>query len=197
MKAKRRKIRARGSIGSAVTLLALLGPSMVLAGDKKTKPQELKLTGLTMSVPASWTKTPPKRSGPMAPRAIYTIPSLEGDSQTGMVRITYFPGMKGKDELNINRWLGQVTRSDGKPSTRDSAKITKKTIAGVHLTIVDVAGTVRATMRGKSQSQSRMIAAIIDHPKGPHFVVVSGNAKLIKKWEKDIYRFLESAKVQQ
>jgi len=180
---------------AAIALATTVCHSTASASEKDVSRKELKLTGVTLSPPSSWTSKPPKHPGPMSPKAIYAIPALEGDSQTGMVRITYFPGMKGKDDMNINRWLGQVTQPDGKASTRKHAKITKKTIGHVKLTIVDVSGAARVTMRDKPKPGSRMIAAIIDHPKGPHFVVIAGNAKLIEKWEKEIYKFLESAKI--
>jgi hypothetical protein len=195
MRLHRTRLRMTVAGFFAVAIATPFCQSKASAGEKDTNRKELKLTGVTLSPPSSWTSRPPKHPGPMSPKAIYAIPAIEGDSQTGMVRITYFPGMKGKDDMNINRWLGQVTQPDGKASTRKHAKITKKTVGDVKLTIVDVSGAARVTMRDKPQPGSRMIAAIIDHPKGPHFVVIAGHSKLIKKWEKEIYKFLESAKV--
>ncbi len=195
MKSNQNLLRATVTTVSAVVLTTMFCQSTVLAGDKDASDNELHLTGITLSVPTTWTLQQPKKPGPMAPKAILSIPALNGDSQTGMVRITYFPGMKGKDEMNVDRWLGQVTQADGKETTRENSKITKKTVGEVQLTIVDMHGAARVTMRDKPQPGSRMIAAIIDHPKGPHFVVVAGNVKLIEKWEKDIYKFFESAKV--
>lgn len=180
---------------SAITLAMTLGQSNASAEEKDKGFKELKLTGITLSVPSAWTSQEPKRPGPMAPKAIFAIPALEGEGHGGMVRITHFPGMKGKDDLNVNRWLGQVTQPGGKASTREDAKITKKTVGEVQLTIVDVSGAARVTMRDKPQPGSRMIAAILDHPKGPHYVVIAGSASLMAKWENDLYKFLESAKV--
>jgi hypothetical protein len=40
-----------------------------------------------------------------------------------------------------------------------------------------------------------MIAAIVDHPKGPHFVKATGGIPSMKQAEEAIFAFLKSAKV--
>ncbi len=154
--------------------------------------EKLRLAGLTMTVPKGWVSqaVPP---GPMAPKRVYTLPKADGDEEDGMVRITHFPGMEGKDEANIDRWLAQVRHSDGTPSTRDDAgiKVTEK--RNVRLTVADLSGIVKATMRATPRPNSRMIAAIVDHPRGPHFVVATGGIATIQRWEGTIRAFLDSA----
>ena len=152
----------------------------------------LRLTGITMTIPDGWVVQPVK-PGPMEAKAAFALPKADGAQADGSVRITYFPGMKGKDDMNIDRWLGQTARADGTPSKREDAKIEHKTIGNVHLTTVDVSGAVKATRRSTPQAGGRMIAAIVDHPKGPHFVVATGEAATIAKWETAIHDFLQSA----
>lgn len=154
---------------------------------------ELVLEGIVMTAPKDWKEVDAGHGGPMAPKAIFQIPNDNGDP--GMVRITHFPAMKGKDELNIARWLGQVTQPNGMPSKREDAKVEMKQSGNVRLTIVDVSGSVKSTMRDAPKPGQRMIAAIVDHPKGPHFVVCAGSAELMEKRAADIMAFLESAKV--
>ena len=154
----------------------------------------LSLTGLTMEVPRGW-KFEPVSAGPMSPRAVFRLPKAENDEKDGMVRVTYFPGMKGKDELNINRWLNQVTKPDGSSISRDEANISVTEKNLVRLTVVDMVGTVKVTMRASARPNSRMIAAILDHPQGPHFVVAAGGVNTMKKWESDLHKFLQSAAV--
>lgn len=112
-----------------------------------------------------------------------------------MVRVTHFPGMKGKDEMNIDRWLGQVAKNDGSTISREDTTITRSENNGVKLTVVDVSGTVRITMRSSAKPNSRMIAAIVDHPQGPHFVVIAGGHETMSKWEDSIHAYLQSAAV--
>ncbi len=155
----------------------------------------LRLTGITLTIPDGWVAQPVK-AGPMGPKAVFALPKADSAQENGSVRITYFPGMKGKDEMNIDRWLSQTARANGTPTTRDSAKIEHQTIGNVHLTTVDVSGAVKATGRSAPQAGGRMIAAIVDHPLGPHFVVATGEAATIAKWENAVHEFLQSAKVE-
>ena len=123
----------------------------------------LKLTGLTMTVPEGWVEEKGEAS-PMGPKAIYRIPKLDAAGEDGMVRITHFPNMKGKDkdDMNIDRWLGQVNKPDGQPLTRSDAKITTTEAGPVRLTVVDMSGSAKMTMRDTAKPNQRMIAAIVD-----------------------------------
>lgn len=168
------------------------------AGGAAAKPAaggELKLAGLTMTVPDGWVAEQ-AAPGPMAPVAVFSLPKVEGDAADCSVRITFFPGMKGKDDINIDRWLNMVTQADGKPHTRETAKLTTTTIDHVRLTTVDMSGTVDSGMGGgeMEMKDSRQIAAIVDHPRGPHYVKVFGPAKSMEKWAGSIEAFLKSAK---
>jgi len=153
----------------------------------------LELTGLTLTVPDGWVReeVPP---GPMAAVAAFKLPKVEGDQADAAVRITHFPNMKGMDDQNIDRWLGQVTQANGAPYTRTGANIDTKTIGNVKMTVIDLSGSVKATMSADPKPNSRMIATILDHPQGPHFVVVTGDAATMARWEGSISAFLRSAK---
>ena len=160
----------------------------------------LSLTGLTMTPPAAWVRESVS-AGPLAPKAAFSLPPVEGDPHKCTLRITHYPNMKGMpgiDDMNINRWLRQVTKADGSPHTRDQAKIEVSEFGHVRLTILDLSGTVSTGM-GPAASKlpgHRMIAAIVDHPRGPHFVKVVGGLPTIKKWRDAILTFLKSAKTQ-
>ncbi len=162
--------------------------------------KKLSLTGLTMTPPATWVRESVS-AGSLAPKAAFSLPQVEGDPHKCMVRITHYPNMKGMpgiDDLNINRWLRQVTKADGSPYTRDQAKIEVSEFGHVRLTILDLSGTVSAGM-GPAASKlpdHRMIAAILDHPQGPHFVKIVGGLPTMKKWRDAILTFLKSAKTQ-
>ena len=157
---------------------------------------KLELTGLTMSVPVGWIQETAK-PGPMSPKAVFKLPGVEGDPTGGFVRITHFPGMKGKDKLNIDRWISQVRQPNGQPSTRENGKLTVTDQGAVRLTVVDISGLVNTSMGAQTEGKPnhRLIAAIVDHPKGPHFVKASGGVACMKKWEASILAFLESARV--
>ena len=151
------------------------------------------LEGLSMSYPESWKSMPLSGGGPMSPKAILQIPNGKGEA--GSIRITHFPRMKGKNEANIQRWIAQTKRPDGSPATQADANLKMTKSDGIELTMVDLSGSIKATMRDAAKPNQRMIAAIIDHPKGPHFVVVVGDSKLITESEEAILAFMRSSKI--
>ncbi len=155
----------------------------------------LKLTGLTMTIPAGWIPQP-VAPRPMAAKAVYHLPKAEGDDEDGTLRVTHFPGMKqmkNMEQANIERWLSQVKRPDGTPATRDDARISTVDVSGVRLTVVDVSGLVKTTTHAAPKPNSRMIAAILAHPNGPHFVIAAGGTRTMQRWEGMIDAFLKSA----
>lgn len=170
-------------------------PAKPVAPPAKGTP--LKLTGLTLTVPEGWVEEKVEPN-PMGPKAVYRIPKFDATGEDGMVRITHYPNMKGKDkdDMNIDRWLGQVTKPDGQPLTRADAKITTTETGPVRLTVVDMSGSVKMTMRDTAKPNQRMIAAIVDHPQGPHFIVSAGPVASMEKWAAQIDAFLKSAKVE-
>jgi len=145
-----------------------------------------------MTAPSGWLQAPVEPR-PMAPKASFRIPDAGGGLEDCIVRVSHYPAMKGKDELNIRRWLGQVTRPDGGRATRDDATVTVTESGTVRLTVVDVTGSVRLTMRSEPMPNQRLIAAIIDHPHGPHFVRVFGNVQSMERARPAIDAFLGSA----
>jgi len=164
-------------------------------GAAPTKGTPLKLTGLAFTVPGSWTKEELTGS-PMGSVATIKIPKTDPGGEDGVVRITHNPNMKGKDkdEVSIDRWISQVAKPDGSPMTRTDTKITTAALGAVRLTVVDMTGSVKMTMRDSAKSNQRMIAAIVDHPQGPHFVVTAGPVASMEKWAAQIDAFLKSAK---
>ena len=151
---------------------------------------KLVLSGLTFTVPAEW-KAQPVGDSPMEPQAAFTIANPHGED--GMVRISHYPAMRGKDDPNIQRWLMQVSQADGTPSTMDQANIVRAEGKGTQLTILDLSGTVKATMSQAGKSNHRMIAAIINHAQGPHFVVATGDQALMETWAARVQAFIREA----
>jgi hypothetical protein len=93
-------------------------------------------------------------------------------------------GQGGSVEANLDRWVGQFLQADGKPS-KTAAKIAKKTIHGWPVTTVDVSGAYTGMGGPMAQSGApavpgyRMLAAIVEGPKGSVFIKCTGPAKTI------------------
>jgi hypothetical protein len=131
--------------------------------------------------------------------ATYTVPATAGDSEDGECAVFYFgPGQGGGVDANVKRWVGQFQAPSGGPA--DSlAKTTKKTINGVVVTIVDVAGTYMfrpAPMAPQATPKPgyRMLAAVAEGSQAPVFFKLTAPKKTADAVEAEFLKMLESLK---
>ena len=92
---------------------------------------------LKYDAPAGWMSKPPASSMRVAE---FTLPKVAGDAEDATLGIFFFGGQGGNVEANLDRWIGQMTQPDGKPS-KDVAKTSKFTSRGLAITLVDLNGT--------------------------------------------------------
>lgn len=166
-------------------------PHAAVGGGAKAKgpqPTETQLDGILFKVPEGWTYTVPPATG-MAPKAIFTLPPVEGDAEDVQVRVTHFPTMNVSDEMNLQRWYGMFTQPDGQP-TKEVATEERFEANGVSFVLVDIAGTMNSGTTPKPDW--RMLAAIVKHDRGPHFVKAVGPAKSVEHWKDSVLAYLKS-----
>ncbi len=150
--------------------------------------------GLKYTAPPDWVSEKPSSS---MRRAQFRLPKAEGDPEDGELVVFYFQGGGGAVQANIDRWIGQFTKSDG-GSASDVAKTTHKVSHGIPITLVDVSGTYMAGsamgMGGESKPKPnfRMLAAVAEASNGPWFFKLTGPVKTIGKWESSFQSFLET-----
>src|SRR5262245_42738365 len=135
---------------------------------------------LAFDAPAAWQSRPAASSMRIAE---FVIPGEPGDAEDGELIVYYFGTGAGTIDANIERWIGQVQQPDGSPS-KDKAKRTAQSVNGLHLTLVDVEGTYVAEMRPGSTERHnkpgfRLRAAVVDTPRGPYYIKMTGPAKTI------------------
>ena len=86
-------------------------------------------------------------------------------------------GQGGSAEQNVDRWTGQFTQPDGKPS-KDAAVVTIRTVNGLKQTSVDVAGTYKPAPMGGAGGAAkpgwRLLAAVVEGDGGPWFWRLTG-----------------------
>ena len=115
--------------------------------------------------------------------ATYSAPAAAGDAEPGEVAVFYFgPGQGGGVQANIDRWISQFPKKTGTP------KINKSTVAGMGVTMINVAGTCGASSSPMSQEKVnkpsfRMIGAIVEAPQGAVFFKFTGPAKTVAAQE--------------
>ena len=145
------------------------------------------------SVPAEWQEEAP--ASPMR-KAQYALPKAEGDTYEGELTVFYFGlGQGGSVEANIDRWIGQISQTDG-ASSKDKAKTSKKEVSGLPVTLVDVSGTYSAGMMspGPPRPGYRLLGAVVESSEGPWFFKLVGPEKTMSKWANSFDQFINSFK---
>jgi hypothetical protein len=149
--------------------------------------------GLKFSPAPDWIVETPSSSGR---KAQFKLPRAEGDSEDAGLVVYYFSGGGGTPQANVDRWISEFAGTDGKPAT-DVAKIVRKTVNGIPVTIVDVSGTYASSMGMMQQgvrpkSGMRLLGAVAEAADGPWFIKLTGPGKTVAKWKPSFDAFLAS-----
>ncbi|MFN8005532.1 MAG: hypothetical protein U0V70_00600 [Terriglobia bacterium] len=147
----------------------------------------------SVAIPDGWVEQTPTSS---MRKAQFSLPKSEGDPEDAELVAFYFgQGQGGSVEANIDRWIGQISQSDGS-SSKDKAKTSTRTVSGMKVTLVDVSGTYTNTMMGNPAPRPgyRMLAAVIETGEGPWFFKLVGPEKTVAKWAGSFDQFINSLK---
>jgi hypothetical protein len=142
---------------------------------------------LTFTRPAAWTDRAPASSMRVAE---FIVPKVPGDAEDAEVIVYYFGGSGGSVEANLQRWTTQFQ------SSKDPVR-TSSTVNGLKLTSLDVSGTYVAEVRPGSTERHnkpgfRMRATLVETPKGPYFIKLTGPAGTVDKAGAAFDQFLQS-----
>jgi hypothetical protein len=142
---------------------------------------------LTFTKPAAWTDRAAASSMRVAE---FVVPKAAGDSEDADVIVYYFGGGGGSVDANLQRWTTQFQ------STKDPVRTTA-TVNGLKLTSLDVSGTYVAEMRpGSAEHYNkpgyRMRATVVETPKGPYFIKLTGPARTVDSAGTAFDQFLRS-----
>ena len=147
--------------------------------------------GIRWTAPAGWKA---EAARPMR-AATYSIAPAAGDTAGAECVVNFFgPGQGGGVEANIERWKGQVQGPDGKPAP---AKIDKRTVRGVPITIIDASGSYSGMGGPMAAAPTtaagyRLLGAIVEGPGGSVFFKLTGPAKTIASQQKNFDQLLAS-----
>jgi hypothetical protein len=150
--------------------------------------------GLSFTAPDGWRQTPGSSSMRVAE---FTLPRAAGDAEDAQLVVYYFGGSGGSVDANITRWVAQMQQPDGTPIA--DAKRVSRTVNGLAVTLVDVAGTyVAETAPGAAARHNkphfRLRAGVIDTPNGPYFIKLTGPEKTVTTWDHAYQQFVSSVK---
>lgn len=148
--------------------------------------------GLTFTAPDGWRQAPASSAMRVAE---FTLPRAAGDSEDAQLIVYYFGGSGGSVDANIARWIAQMQQPDGKPVA--DAKRVSRTVNGLTVTLVDVAGTyVAETAPGAGERHHkphfRLRAGVVNTPNGPYFIKLTGPEKTVTTWDHAYEQFVGS-----
>ena len=151
--------------------------------------------GLTFTAPKAWQPRAPSSSMRVAE---FVIPRASGDAEDAEAIVYFFGGTGGSVEANITRWIGQIQQPDGSSSAAKATRDTQ-TINGLKVATVDVSGTYVAEMRpGAAEHYNkpgfRLRAAVVETPRGPYYIKLTGPAKTVAAADADYKALLASLK---
>lgn len=153
--------------------------------------------GLTFTRPEGWQKIP---SASATRVADFSLPRASGDLEDAELVLYYFEGAGGAVDANLQRWLRQIEQPDGMPSRLRARKQTRK-VNGLLVTLLDVSGIYVASMvPGASDHNNkpnfRMRAGVIQTPRGPYYIKLTGPRKTVAKWARAFDQFVGSLRLE-
>jgi hypothetical protein len=150
---------------------------------------------LTFAAPVEWKPRPAASTMRVAEFVPARAP---GDSEDADVIIYFFGRMPGSPQANIDRWIGQF-KTDGSAA----AKVTPETstVNGLKVTMMAIEGTYIAEITPGSAERHnkpnyRMRAAVVETPRGPYFIKLTGPTASVKQASPAFDQFLKSLKFQ-
>jgi hypothetical protein len=154
-----------------------LAPPIPLPGAAAADPHGGGAHGGTLhwTDPASWRRGTPSSS---MRRAQYEVPGADG---AGELTVFWFgAGQGGSIDANLERWYGQFTQPDGRPSSAVATR-ERRTSHGLPVTITRVQGRFAGggmAMPGAPPAAPHdnyaLLGAIVETPSGPWFFKLTG-----------------------
>ena len=136
---------------------------------------------LHFTAPPAWKSRP---STSQMRVAEFIVPRAAGDPEDAETIVYFFGGSGGSVDANIERWVGQFQTESG--GQVPAPKRTTSTNGSLSMTAIDVSGTYVAQVRPGSAERFnkpnfRMWAAVVETPKGPYFVKLTGPAPTVTR----------------
>ena len=153
---------------------------------------------LKFDTPQGWVAKPPASSMRVAE---FTVPRAPKDIEDAELTVYFFGGQGGSVQANIDRWIGQMAQPDGRASKDIAKSSAMQTRSGLKVSLVDVGGTYVAEVKPGATERFnkpgfRLRAAVVETPRGPYFVKLTGPAATIARWDKSFLDFVSSLRLE-
>jgi hypothetical protein len=152
------------------------------------------LGGLKSTAPASWKETPVTSSMRVKQ---FALPG-KGEADAELAIFYFGQGQGGSTEANLDRWKKMFTAPDGKGEAPSKTSAVK--LASGSATLLDVQGTYlfkaspMAPGAPEPRPNHRMLAAVLESPKGNYYIKLVGPAKTIEQNKKEFDAWLKAFK---
>ena len=149
---------------------------------------------LRFKAPPEWVVEKPSSTMRLAQ---YKLPKVEGDGEDASL-VLYFFGTNqgGSVQANVERWINQMEQPDGSSSAakakQESLTVNQLKIATIDLTGTYIAETAPGSSVRHNKPDFRLRGAVIETPKGAHYVKLVGPSKTVSHWDKAFNAYLQS-----
>ena len=145
---------------------------------------------LSWTVPATWIEEQPANSMRFAQ---YRVPGAAGD---GECVVFYFgPGQGGDPISNANRWAGQFSQPDGRP-TAEVMQIVELETTRVAVHLIEITGTYDGGMSSIEELPAAMLlGGIAQGSDAPWFFKFIGPEETVRAERAAFIAMMESAKI--
>jgi hypothetical protein len=178
--------------GPAWLGFALAGALLLITGCQEATPpsaaERVTVEHLSFVLPAGWQKQPPKSEM----RAFEArIPGPGGDAEFA---VFFFGEGKGGDtRSNIQRWIDQIEFAPGSDTDREEFAANGMTVFWVNFNGTLKPNPMDPTIQER-RPNSRLLAAVIEGPRGPWFFKAVGPDATLKPQRDTFLGMLESAR---
>jgi hypothetical protein len=128
----------------------------------------------------------------------FSVPGSGEKSDAELIVFFFGEGQGGGAQANIDRWKGMFVPPEGK-KIEDVSKVENVKAGDAKATVLDVRGTYKwkpAPMAPQEElrPEHRMLAVLLETPKGNYFIRFVGPQKTVDKHKKDFDRWLKGFK---
>lgn len=175
-------------------VLITLGSLSVLAACVVQDAPKQTAGELRFKAPTEWVVEKPSSTMRLAQ---YKLPNAEGDGEDASL-VLYFFGTNqgGSVQANVERWISQLEQPDGSSSAakakQETLTVNELKIATIDLTGTYIAETAPGSNVRHNKPDFRLRAAVIETPKGTHYVKLVGPSKTVSRWDKAFNAYLQS-----
>ncbi|MCC7292565.1 MAG: hypothetical protein IT449_10945 [Phycisphaerales bacterium] len=162
------------------------------AGAGPLVPRDPKIAFIEFTEPIAWPVSTAASGGEKLLYA-FKLTDAKDKKKKATLTVSFMPDRKGKTTTVLKNWCEDfLLKGGGHPSVGELAK--DEEINGLKVTTLELQGAVKQAKSGDLATGQRLIAAVVQHPKGPFFIRASGPAELIDPRRDAILKFIRSVR---